>query len=432
MIEAGFRHRLYPVHPKDKEVQGIPAYPAISQIPAEVDLAVIVVNTTQVAEVITQCIDKKVKGGIVITAGFAEAGQKGAQLQKAVAQAAQEAGFYFIGPNCWGIWSSAGNVNTLFNRNMHPLKGSVAFVSQSGTLGEYFYNGTQKYGFGASKFVSCGNQACISLIDVLEFLGNEPETRVITAYIEDVGDGRRFLDVARKIATQKPLLVFKAGSTPEAARAARSHTAALAGDDAIFEAACRQAGVLRCDNFMEMFALAGALCYQPVPKGNRVAVVSPGGGFCVTTAEACTRLGLTLPEMTAEAQKQLRAEMTPFAPPPVNPIDSIGRKNSQAYLNILEIVAAQEHIDGIILTPRLDHLDRGWRPEAMIKKVKLAEATAAIAEKYDKPLICASEHELEGPIFEIYKRRHIPFFDNPFDCAKVLAGMVQYAQLKLK
>ena len=293
-----------------------------------------------------------------------------------------------------------------------------------------FLTRTQKYGFGASKFVSCGNQACVSLIDVLEFLGDEPESGVITAYIEDVGDGRRFLDVARKIATQKPLLVFKAGSTPEAARAARSHTAALAGDDSIFEAACRQAGVQRCDNFMEMFALAGALCHQPLPRGNRVAVVSPGGGFCVTTAEACTRLGLKLPEMTAEVQKRLRAEMTPFAPPPVNPIDSIGRKNSQAYLNILEIVAAQEYIDGIILTPRLDHLDRGWRPEAMIKKVKLAEATAAIAEKYDKPLICASEHELGGPIFEIYKRRHIPFFDNPFDCAKVMAGMVQYADLK--
>ena len=432
MIEAGFRHRLYPVNPNDKEVQGIPCYPGITQIPAEVDLAVIVVNTTQVADVIAQCIDKKVKGGIVITAGFAETGQKGAQLQKEVAQDAKQAGFYFIGPNCCGIWSSAGNVNTLFNKKMHPPKGSVAFVSQSGTLGEYFFNGTQKNGFGASKFVSCGNQACVSLTDVLEFLGDEPETRVITAYIEDVGNGRRFLEVARKVAAQKPLLAFKAGSTPEAARAARSHTAAMAGDDAIFEAACRQAGVLRCDNFMDMFAIAGALSHQPLPKGNRVAVISPGGGFCVTTAEACTRLGLELPEMTAEAQNRLRAEMNPFAPPPVNPIDSIGRKNSQAYLNIIEIVAAEGYIDGIILTPRLDRLDRSWRPENMIKKVKLAEATAAIAEKYNKPLICASEHELEGPIFEIFKRRHIPFFDNPFDCAKVMAGMVQYAKFSVK
>ena len=430
MIEAGFRHRLYPVHPMEKEVQGLLSYPDISRIPADVDLAVIVVNTTQVADVIAQCIDKKVKGGIVITAGFAEAGEKGARLQKQVARDAKKAGFYFIGPNCWGVWSSAGNVNTLFNRNMHLPRGSVAFVSQSGTLGEYFFNGTQKYGFGASKFVSCGNQACVSLLDVLEFLGEESETRVITAYIEDVGDGRRFLKVARKVAAQKPLLVFKAGSTTEAARAARSHTAALAGDDAIFEAACRQAGVLRCDNFMNMFALAGALCHQPLPRGNRVAVISPGGGFCVTAAEACTRLGLQLPEMTPEAQKRLLAEMNPYAPPPLNPIDSIGRKNSQAYLNILEIVAAEPYIDGVIMTPRLDQLDRGWRPENMIRKVKLAEATAGVAEKYDKPLICASEHELEGTIFEIYKRRHIPFFDNPFDCARVMAGMVQYAELK--
>lgn len=432
MIEAGFRHRLYPVNPSEKEVQGIPCYPAISKIPAEVDLAVIVVNTTQVADVISQCIAKRVKGGIVITAGFAETGEQGSKLQKQVERDAKEAGFYFIGPNCWGIWSSAGNVNTLFNRNMHPAKGSVAFVSQSGTLGEYFFNATRKYGFGASKFVSCGNQACVSLTDILEFLGDDPETRAITAYIEDVEDGRRFMEVARRIAARKPLLVFKAGSTPEAARAARSHTAALAGDDSIFEAACHQTGVLRCDNFMDMFALAGALCHQPLPGGNRVAVISPGGGFCVTTAEACTRLGLKLPEMTAEAQNRLRAEMNPFAPPPVNPIDAIGRKDSQAYLNILEIVAAEPYIDGIIMTPRLDQLDRGWRPEAMIKKLKLAEATAAVAEKYDKPLICASEHELEGTVFEIYKRRRIPFFDNPFDCAKVMAGMVQYVKISKK
>jgi acetyltransferase len=406
MIEAGFHHRLYPVNPNEKEVQGIPCYPGM--------------------DVIAECIDKKVKGGIVITAGFAEIGQKGAHLQEKVAQDAKKAGFYFLGPNCWGIWSSEGNVNTLFNKDMHPPKGSVAFVSQSGTLGEYFFNGTQKYGFGVSKFVSCGNQACIALLDVLEYLGDEPETKVITAYIEDVGDGRRFLEIARQIVSKKPLLVFKAGSTPEAARAAKSHTAAMAGNDAVFEAACRQVGVLRYHNFMDMFAMADALCHQPIPRGNRVAVISPGGGFCVTTAEACTRMGLELPPMTAEAQERLRAEMTPIAPPPINPIDSIGRKSNTAYLNIIEIVAGQDYIDGIIMTPRLNRLDRGRSPGAMIRNIELAEATAAIAEKYNKPLICASEHELEGPIFEIYKRRHIPFFDNPFDCAKVMAGMVRY------
>ena len=426
MIEAGFRHRLYPVNPNETEIQGIPCHAGVSQIPAAVDLAVIVVNTSQVADVIAECIEKKVKGGIVISAGFAEIGQKGAQLQKQVAHAAKKAGFYFLGPNCWGIWSSEGNVNTLLNKDMHLPHGPVAFVSQSGTLGEYFFNATQKFGFGASKFVSCGNQACISLTDVLEYLGDESETRVITAYVEDVGDGRRFLEVARQVAAKKPLLLFKAGSTPAAARAAKSHTAALAGNDAIFEAACRQTGILRCHNFMDMFAIADALCHQPIPRGKRVAVISPGGGFCVTAAEACSRLGLELPAMTAEAQKRLRAEMTPFGPPPVNPIDSIGRKSSSAYLNIIEIVADQDYIDGIIMTPSLDRLDRGRSPESGIKKIKQAEATAAIAQKYGKPLICASEHKLEGPIFEIYKRRHIPFFDNPFDCAKVMAGLVQY------
>jgi len=426
MIAAGFHGRLYPVNPKEEEVQGIKCYPSISAIPEQVDLAVIVVNNSLIAEVIEACIENNVKGGIVITAGFAEAGQDGARLQKMIAGKAIKAGFYFLGPNCWGAWSSEGNVNTIFNSSMLLPKGAVAFVSQSGTLGEYFYNGTQKYGFGVSKFAGCGNQACIKLIDVLEYLTDDPETKVITAYIEDVDDGRRFLEVARRITSSKPLLVFKAGSTPAAARAARSHTAAMTGNDSVFDAACQQAGVIRCHDFMEMFAIAGALCYQPIPRGNRVAIISTGGGFCVTAAEACSKMGLELPEMTAETQDRLRAEMTPFAPPPVNPIDSIGRKGNTSYLNIIEIAASQEYIDGLIITPRMTHLNRGRSAGAMIRHIEIAEATAVIAEKYKKPLICASEHELEGTVFEVYKRRNIPCFDNPFDCAKVMAGMVQY------
>jgi len=146
-------------------------------------------------------------------------------------------------------------------------RGSVSFVSQSGTLGEYFYNATQQCGFGVSKFVSCGNQARIAFNDILEYLGDDPSTRVITGYVEDVGDGRRFLEIARKVADKKPLLLFKAGSTPSAARACLSHTAAIAGNDDIFDAACRQAGVIRWHNFMEMFAMVDALSHQPHPKG---------------------------------------------------------------------------------------------------------------------------------------------------------------------
>ncbi len=430
MLLAGYQRNIYPINPGEKEVQGIRCYPSLSEVPEPVDLAIIVVNNSLVQDVIEDCIRHKVKGGIMITAGFAEIGLDGAELQKKLAARAKEAGFNFIGPNCWGIWSSEGNVNTVFGEKMLLQKGPISFLSQSGTLGEYFYNASAECGFGASKFISCGNQACITFNDILEHLGDDPTTKVIAAYVEDVGDGQRFLEIAGKITPKKPIVLFKAGSTQASARASRSHTAAMAGNNDIFDAACRQAGVIRLHDFMEMFRIADALCYQPLPKGNRVAVVSPGGGFCVTAAEACSTRGLDLPEMSADAQEKLLEQMGPFAPPPLNPVDSIARKGNEAYHNIIDIVAGQENIDGIIVTPRLGALDRHSSPEKMVRRLELAERLASIPEKYGKPLICANEHELAGPIYEIFKRKHIPFFTDPMDCARIMKGMVEYSRVR--
>ncbi len=430
MLLAGYRHALYPINPNESEIQGVKCYPSLDKVPEPVDLAIIVVNTSLISNVIDDCIKNGVKGGIIITAGFAEISSEGAELQKRLTEKSKAAGFHFIGPNCWGIWSSEGNVNTVFGSGMQFKKGPITFLSQSGTLGEYFYNGAAENGFGASKFISCGNQACIDFNDLLEYLGNNPTTEVITAYVEDVKDGRRFLEIARRITPYKPILLFKAGSSDASARAVMSHTASMAGDDHIFDAACRQAGVLRFNDFMEMFRVAYGLCYQPLPKSNRIGVVSPGGGFCVTTAEICSQMGMELPEMSLEAQKELLAQMNDFAPPPLNPIDSIARKHMSAYQEILEIVAKQDYIDGIIMTPRLAQFERRLRPDKMIRGIELAEKAAQIPEKYGIPLICANEHELEGPMFEIFKRHNIPFYDNPMDCAKVMKGLVRYGAWK--
>ncbi len=430
MLLAGYRHRLYPINPKETEIQGVKCYASLNDVPEPVDLAIIVVNTSLISDVIDDCIKNGVKGGIVITAGFAEISQDGAELQKQLAEKSKAAGFHFIGPNCWGIWSTEGKVNTVFGRGMQFKSGPVTFLSQSGTLGEYFYNGAAENGFGASKFISCGNQACIDFNDLLEYLGEDPTTEVITAYVEDVKDGRRFLEIARAITPHKPILLFKAGSSEASARAVRSHTASMAGNDTVFDAACKQAGVLRFDDYMEMFRVAYALCYQPLPKSNRIGVISPGGGFCVTTAEVCANLGMELPEMSLDAQEKLLAQMNDFAPPPLNPIDSIARKNMPAYQQIAEIVAAEDYIDGIIMTPHITPFERRLRPDKMVRAINLAELTALIPEKYNIPLICANEHPLEGPMFEIYKRHNIPFYDNPMDCAKVMRGLVQYGTWK--
>jgi acyl-CoA synthetase (NDP forming) len=426
-----YRHTIYPINPNEKTIQGIRSFPSLMEVPGEIDLAVIVVNAASVPRVIEECIAKKVKGGIVITAGFAEISSEGALLQKKIAEKSKKAGFYFLGPNCLGVWSIEGRLNTFPNLARRPHRGSIAFVSQSGTLSNYLFAASRKFGFGVSKVISFGNQASITYVDLLEYLGDDPTTQVIISYVEDIGDGHRFLNVARSVTGKKPLLIYKAGTSEAAARAARSHTAALAGNDEIFDAVCRQAGAIRWFDFMEMFYMANSLCYQPLPKGNRVAILHGGGGFCVTAAEACTRLGLNVPEMNAQAQKELREQMLPFSPPPVNPIDCIGRKNEEAYIRIIEIAAKQDNIDGLIVMPPRDNFDRYTNSSEMIETLKYAEAIATIPKRFKKPIVVAgNEGRISGPIDEIFKRYHIPTFENPVDCAQALLGMVKYHAIK--
>jgi acyl-CoA synthetase (NDP forming) len=431
LIAGRYRQTIYPINPKEKTIQGIPGYPSLREVPGEIDLAVIAVNAASISQVIEECIAKKVKGGIVITAGFAEISSEGALLQRKIAEESQKAGFYFLGPNCLGIWSTEGNLNTFPNLTRRPHRGPISFISQSGTLSHYLYDASRKYGFGVSKAISFGNQASITYVDLLEYLGDDPTTQVIISYVEDIGDGNRFMKVAKLVTAKKPLLIYKAGSSEATARAARSHTAALAGNDDIFEAACRQAGAIRWFDFMEMFYMANNLCYQPLPRGNRVAILHGGGGFCVTATEACTRLGLSVPEMTAQAQEELRGQMLPFSPPPVNPLDCIGRKNEEAYIRIIEIVAKQDNIDGLIVMPPRDNFDRYTPSSDMIETLKYAEAIATIPKRYKKPIVLAgNEGRISGPIDEIFKRYHLLTFEDPVDCAKALLGMVKYRQVR--
>ncbi|RJP18591.1 MAG: acetyl-CoA synthetase [Candidatus Abyssobacteria bacterium SURF_5] len=422
-----FRGEVYPVNPKEDQVCGIKAYKSVLDVPAEIDLAVIVVNAAQAVDVFRQCVCKKVGGAVIITAGFAEIGDQGRQMQEELKRLSMESGIRFVGPNCNGIWSSAVRLNLCFWGIVQP--GPTAFISQSGTMGDYLFDVAQAKGYGFARFVSSGNQASLDVCDYLEYLADDEETKAITLYLEGVSDGKRFLEAARKATANKPVLVYKVGRTAVGARAAASHTASLTGSADIFDAACRQAGVIICENMLEMFDYAEALGNQPLPRGNRVAIASGGGGFCVVTSEACAKMGLEVPVLHSETQQELRKHVREFSPPLLNPVDLIARKSHLDYAAAIEVLAKQDYIDGLIIMPPYGGIHRTTPVDVMKSLVDGCAMIAEIPAKHKKPVLAFAMREYKSTAtFEILKRGNIPFFESPETCARAMNALVLYGK----
>jgi acyl-CoA synthetase (NDP forming) len=424
-----FRGAIYPIHPKDEVVHGLRAYRSVLDVEGPIDLALIVVNASQVVDVFRQCVEKRVGGAIIITAGFAETGAEGAKLQEDLVRLSAESGIRFVGPNCNGVWTSAVRLNTSFFRMVKP--GSIAFISQSGTMGDYLFEVSQAKGYGFAKFVSSGNQASLDVCDYLEYLADDEDTEVVVLYMEGLDDGRRFLEAARKVTEKKPVLAYKVGRTEEGARAAATHTASLTGSTQLFEAACRQAGVQSCEHMLEMFDFAEALAHQPLPQGNGVGIASGGGGFCVITAEACAKAGLEVPVLPPEAQREVLEHVREFSPALLNPLDLIARRTHVDYAEAIEILARQDSIHGLIIMPPYGGFSRDASVETMTQLVEGTARIADIPRKYGKPVLVFATREFTGGgVFEILKRGEIPFYDSPETCARAMRVLCSYAEYR--
>jgi len=424
-----FRGEVYPINPKDEIVHGLKAYKSVLEVPGPIDLAVIVVNASQVVDVFRQCAEKKVGGAVIITAGFAEVGPEGAKLQEELTQISRESGIRFVGPNCNGLWTSASRLNLTFWNLVKT--GPIAFVSQSGTMGDYMFEVSESKGYGFSKIVTSGNQASLEVCDYLEYLADDDDTRVVALYLEGMKDGKRFLEVARKATARKPVLAYKVGRTQAGARAAATHTASLTGSTQLFDAACRQAGVQICDDMLEMFDFADTLAHQPLPPGNRVGIASGGGGFCVVTAEACAKAGLEVPVLDEEAQREVLGHVREFSPSPLNPLDLIARKSHIDYGAAIEILAKQDYIDGLIIMPPYG----GFRRTSSVDEMKgLVECCATIADipgKYQKPVLAFARREFRNTAtYEILSRGKIPFYESPETCARAMKALCSYAEFR--
>jgi len=427
-LNTGFRGAIYPVNPNAKEVAGLKSVARIADLPKDVDLAVITLPAPQVPEALQQCLQHGIGGAIIISAGFAEASNEGEKLQKEVVQLAAQANIPLVGPNCMGLWSAPLNLNLAFEEP--PLQGSIAFVSQSGTLGNYLMLLAKAKGYGFSGFVSSGNQAMLEVADYLEYFGHDDGTRAVILYIEGIQDAARFLRVAKKAVEKKPVLVYKAGRFEAGIRAAFSHTASIAGHDEIFEGLCRQTGLIRCYDPLHTFDMAMALASQPLPKGNRVAILSGGGGYCVTMAEISVAWGLQVPQLDSSTSEKIKQILQPFAPPPLNPVDAAADIRPMTYARVLDILMGLDSIDGILMMIPFMFPFQLRSPASIRQLMDATEIICSLPKKYNKPIIGNMiPVRSVGPALDLLQKAGIPFYATQDEAARAMYALYRYAQI---
>ncbi|MGI9610938.1 MAG: GNAT family N-acetyltransferase [Acidimicrobiia bacterium] len=349
ILSEGFSGPLYPVNPKAKVVNSVRAYPTILDVPDKVDLAYVVVPQRFVVEVVEQCAEAGVRGIVVISAGFSEVGGDGEVAEQELLEIVRRSGMRMVGPNCMGLLNTASSVqlNGTF-ASVFPPPGNVAMSSQSGALGIAILDYATRHEIGISQFVSVGNKADVSANDLLLAWEDDPQTDVITLYVESFGNPRKFSRIARRIGRRKPIIAVKSGRTSAGSRAASSHTGALASSEVAVRALFRQAGVIRVDTIEEMFGAAALLASQPIPNGSRVAVVTNAGGPAILAADALEANGLVLPELSEELRSAIGAEL-PAEASTRNPVDLIASGGPDEFRHATKLVLESGEVDALIV-----------------------------------------------------------------------------------
>ena len=384
LTSAGFRGRIYPVHPHAAEIAGLPAFRSARELPPGVDLAVIAVPRECVLQTVDDCAAAGVKSLVVITAGFAEIGIEGRARQDALVEKTRAYGMRMVGPNCMGLLNM--NPDVRLNASFSPIvppAGHVALSSQSGALGIAILGLAAERHVGLSTFVSVGNKADVSGNDLLEYWEEDPGTRVILLYLESFGNPRRFARIARRVARNKPIVALKAGRTRAGSRAAGSHTAALAARDAAVDALFHQSGVIRAETIDEMFDIAALLDAQPLPPGPRVAVVTNAGGPGILAVDACEAAGLTVTEFSADTQARLRAFL-PATASVANPVDMVASAGPAEYQAAIAAALSSSDTDALIVifTP----IDPSCSDQ-IVAAIQEAVARARAAGATNKPVL---------------------------------------------
>ena len=419
LVKFGFNGPIYPVNPHASSIHSIKAYGSVHDIPGEVDLAIVVVRKQHVATVAEECGRKGIKGLVVITAGFAEVGGEGVEREKALLEICRRHGMRMVGPNCMGVLNTDPAVSMLatFSPKMPP-HGPVAIVSQSGAMGQSILDYGEDLGIGIYQFVSMGNKPDVSGNDLLEYWADDPNVKAILMYLESFGNPRRFFGIASKLTRRKPIFVVKSGRTAAGARAASSHTAALASTDLAVDVLMQQAGVIRAQTVEELFDFAMAFPRLPLPRGDRVAIVSNAGGPAIILTDACEAAGLRVLELGAATQQQIRALVAEEAAVR-NPVDLIASATAPTYRDVIKVVLQDPDVDAVVAS---------FIPPLGIQARDVAHAIAdAAATRPDIPVIAVMLGRNGVPAgLELLVSKGVPAYIFPESAVRALAALNRY------
>ncbi len=418
ILRYGYGGAVYPINPKAKEILGQKAYPDLVSVPSDIDLAVVAVPSAAIMNVIEQCGRKKVDSVVIITAGFKEVGHEGAWLEAQLAGRASELGIRVVGPNCLGIIDTKSHLNTSFAAGM-PLDGHIGFFSQSGAMCVAILDWALGENVGFARFVSLGNKMDISETEIMLSMAQDENTRVILGYVEGIDDGPPFMKAARQVTKKKPIIVIKSGTTGAGAKAASSHTGALAGSEHAYNAAFKQSGIIRAESMQSLFGYAMAFASQPLPKGPRVAIVTNSGGPGILAADACDKSSLHLSPIRKETADRLREFLPPTASV-YNPIDIIGDATDDRYEKTLRVVLQDPAIHSAVIL---------LTPTAAVDPKAVAQTIVKLARDVEKPIVTSFMGEKSvREARSILQGHAIPGYDYPEDAVAALDAMYTYSR----
>jgi len=433
LIDLGFKGELYPVNPEATEIMGVKAYSRVDLIPGRLDVAVIATPASTVLEIMESCARKHVKGVVIISSGFSEEGNTA--LEEKMVKIAKEAGIRIIGPNTTGILNTANGFTSSFVPGMgQAKKGHVAIVAQTGLfLGYMLAHIISSQQFGLSKVVGLGNKCDVDDVEVLNYLGQDPETKVICMYIEGIKDGRSFLTAARKVSKEKPILVLKSGVTEEGAKVAVSHTGSLAGRSEIFGAACKQAGIIQVESFEELIDFAKAFAFQPLPKSRKIGVMSVTGAGCVIAADSCVKNGFQISDLSRETVEAIRKISPPWHKRIGNPVDVGPAIEVGMYLPLEALNVFNTAFKALLEDKNLDSLVTVFF--GLYRSFPMFEAALSdiksVKERTLKPLLfsISGDKEATGEITELLESGGFPVYPDIARAIRAMSAMYEYYAL---